>query len=205
MKNLKNKKGAIAIVSSERNNFAWDFISSLIDLKTTLNCPIIYIQVGTIAQARNHVRMLAMKHEFDWIVMVDSDMTFPKDGVHKVMETMEKMGADIGSGLYFMGSKPYLPVAFEFDTATGGYVPIKEFGAAREVGGVGMGFTVITKNAFHISFDWGALPSGKVMGEDIAFCHRAKEAGLKTIIEPSVRLGHLRTMAIDEEFIKKMT
>ncbi len=200
---LNPNNGAIGVVSSERNNFSWDFIISLINLKgKNPSCPIIYCQIGTIDAARNYLLLQAIKYKFDWIIMVDSDMTFPSDGAEKLLKTMEKFGADIGAANYFKGSKPHDSTAFDWDEDLQGYKPIKDWSEKRYIDACGMGFTLISKNAFHTSFDFVKL-NNRLLGEDMTFCHRAREKGMKIVLDPTIPIGHLRMVPINEEYIRK--
>lgn len=192
-------KGLIGIVSSDRNTFSWSFIQSLIELKTVLGVPISYSQVGTIDAARNQILLTALKHDCDWVVMLDSDMVVPRDGVLRLLETMKKEDAEIGAGLYFKGSRPYDAVAFDYDGEH--YVPITDWSETRYVDAVGMGFTVIKKSLFHLSFGF-VRHKDRMLGEDVKFCHDAREGGTKIVLDPSVRCGHLRMIEIDEQYIK---
>ncbi len=193
-------KGLLGIIASERNNFTWDFIQSLLELKHTTGAAVAYSQIGTQDVARNQILLMALKHDCDWVVMVDSDMTFPKDGVQKLFETMDKMEASIGAGLYFKGSKPHDPVAYDLiDT---NYISVKDWSKPREIDACGMGFTVIKKELFGIRFAFETR-SGKIYGEDMVFCERAKSYGYKIVLDPSVKCGHLRMIPIDEDFISK--
>jgi hypothetical protein len=61
-----------------------------------------------------------------------------------------------------------------------------------------MGFTVIKKDLFDIKFEFRP---GK--GEDYLFCQEARKLGKNIILVPSVKCGHLRTIEVNEEFIKR--
>ena len=194
-------KGLIGIIASERNNFSWDFIHSLIELKHATGAGVAYSQIGTQDVARNQILLMALKHDCDWVIMVDSDMTFPKDGGHKLFETANKTGASIVAGLYFKGSKPYEPVAYDqIDT---NYHSIKDWSKVREIDAAGMGFTLIKKELFGIRFAFENR-NGKIYGEDMVFCEKAKNLGYKVVLDPSVKCGHLRMIPIEENYINKM-
>lgn len=203
MKQRNLGKGLIGIAASERNNFSWDFIQSLLELKHFTGAAVAYSQIGVLDIARNELVRMALKHDCDWLLMVDSDMTFPKDGVNRLMETMDKFGADVGGGLYFKGSHPYDPVAMEWDGENDTHRPLKDWNEAREVGAVGMGFTLIKKDAFGINFEF-IKRSGRIWGEDTVFCFRARERGMKVILDPDVKCGHLRMIQVNEDYIKRL-
>jgi hypothetical protein len=194
-------KGMIGVLSSERNNFTWQFIQCLLELKTRMgsDVSITYAHSGTIPDGRNLVLDIAKKHNCDYVLMIDSDMTFPNHGILTLKDTMEQMDASIGCGLYFGTYPPYksAPMAYlnEGDT----HRPLTEWKEAMYVDSCGMGFTLITKDLFDIKFEFRP---GK--GEDYLFCTEAQKQGAKIILDPQVRCGHLRTIALDEDIIRKL-
>jgi hypothetical protein len=189
----------LAITASERNNFSWDFISSLLELKAVTGATVTVSQGCYIDINRNKLLLEAIKGDYDYVCMIDSDMTFPKDAVDKLLKTMKEFDAKVGTGLYFKGSHPHDPVIY--DLKDGFYEPITDWKEAREVDGCGMGFCLIHKDLFPVMFSFTKL-NGRLLGEDITFCHLAKSKGHKIVLDPRVKIGHLRTLAINEEYIK---
>ena len=191
----------IGILSTERNNFSWQFIQSLLQLKSTMGSAvsITYAHSGTIPDGRNAVLDAAKKSKCDYALMIDSDMTFPADGINILKNSMEKFDADIGCGIYFGTYYPYASKPLAFDEKDGVQVALDSWEKTRYITTCGMGFTLITKDLFDIEFEF---QPGK--GEDHLFCKEAQKRGAKAILEPSVKCGHLRTIALDEDIIKKL-
>src|SRR5690349_16973805 len=139
---MNNKKGAIGIIASERNNFSWLFIQSLLKLtKRMPDLEIIYGHSGNIADGRNFIVKMARDKGLDYVCMIDSDMVFPADGIERLLETMEATNADVGAGLYFVAQDIYKPAAYTL--VDGVYTPV-EVKDVMEIDGCGMGFTLIT-------------------------------------------------------------
>ncbi len=200
MKKIGNK-GMIGILSTERNNFSWQFIQSLLQLKSVMGSSvgITYAHSGTIPDGRNAVLQAAKQGRCDYALMIDSDMTFPSDGISMLKASMEKFDADIGCGIYFGTYPPFSSAPLAFDEKDGVQVRLDSWEKTRYITTCGMGFTLITKDLFDIKFEF---QPGK--GEDHLFCKEAQKLGAKAILEPAVKCGHLRTIAIDEEIIKKL-
>lgn len=210
-KNSLKKKGLVAILSSERNSFSTQFIQSLIRLQNFMGAAIEieFVHSGTIPDGRNLALKLAKDRDCDYLLFIDSDMTFPSFGIEVLMDSMTRMGAFIGCGIYFGTYPPFesKPMAYEerFEQdAEGNFtislqVPLEDWKATRYVTSCGMGFTLIDKALFDIKFEFRPL-----LGEDHLFCKEAAKLGHKIILEPGVKCGHLRTIALDEELVARL-
>lgn len=192
-------KGLIGILSSERNNFSWLFIQSLLQLKDRMGkeVTISYIHSGTIPDGRNAVLDAAKQGNYDYALMIDSDMTFPSIGILQLLDSMERMEASIGCGIYFGTYPPFQSKPMAYDEKDGRQISLDSWDKTRYITSCGMGFTLIKKELFDIKFEF--RPN---LGEDHLFCKEAREKGYKIILEPSVKCGHLRTIALDEQSTK---
>ena len=56
-----------------------------------------YVKGYDCARARNEIAKLAIKHDFDYVLMIDSDVSAPKDALVKLLECE----TDIALGWYF--------------------------------------------------------------------------------------------------------
>lgn len=195
-------KGMIGVLSSERNNFSWQFIQSLISLSSRMgkDVSITYAHSGTIPDGRNLVLKIAKEQNCDYVVMIDSDMTFPAEGILCLKDSMSRLNASIGVGLYFGTYPPFAskPMAYGMDE-NGVQTALQEWKEPMYIETCGMGFTLITKELFDIKFEFRPL-----QGEDHLFCKEATKLGHKVILDPRVKCGHLRLIALDEEILKKL-
>lgn len=132
----------------------------------------------------------------DYLLMVDSDMEFYPEDLRRLYECFSQdpsVGA--ASGLY-VDSNGY-PVAGSL-RPDGGYLPLETPPAeATPVDIAGAGFLLIKREVFRSitpekAFNHVTHPSGKVLGEDVSFCTRLKDAGYKLMLDPQVFLGHLK-------------
>jgi hypothetical protein len=191
----------IGIVASERNNFSWHFIQSLLNLQKYMggSAIITHVHSGTIPDGRNAVLDIAKQHNADYALMIDADMTFPSDGAETLMWTMQRMKASIACGIYFGTYPPYASTPMAYDEKDGTQIVLDDWKETRYITSCGMGFTLIDKDLFDLRFEF---QPGK--GEDHLFCKKARELGHQIILEPKVKCGHLRTIVLDEEVVNKL-
>lgn len=194
-------KGVIGVVASERNNFAWPFIDSLIRLvKRNPQLQLTYSHAGTIPDGRNAILDIAKQVNADYVLFIDSDMTFPLDGNMTLKLSMERHGASIGCGVYFGTYPPYESKPMAYQEKDGRQIPLDSWNEITSITSCGMGFTLITKDLFDLRF---RFEPGK--GEDHLFCQEARKLGKKLILDPTVKCGHIRTIVLTEEIANKLT
>lgn len=179
-----------------------------------------------IAEARNQiVDIFAERHPASqWLLMVDSDMTFSADLLERLMTVADPVEAPIVGGLCFAGgrqSDPY-PTIYR-SVQKDGYASIdRVYDYPRDtlvrVGATGGACLLIHRNALGAMkqkfgtkddgtinpYPWFAEgifgPEGEPWGEDIIFCLRAGALGIPVHVHTGVKLGHVKTHIIDEEF-----
>lgn len=161
------------------------------------------VEGSLVYDARDTIARMAVDNGYDYVLYVDSDMVFTADDVKKVVSHQ----ADICSGLYVTRrgenknvcySKiitrrrfPYRAPKLIEDIATSGY---------GSVAAVGFGFCLVSVRALKSMFKrykslfepkWG-------VGEDIAFCIRAKKCGYSIFTDRDVKLGHIGEIVYGE-------
>ena len=185
------------------------FCSSLARLRKIDNC-VLNMQCGSLVyDSRNKIAKIALQTKADFILWLDSDMLFDPDILERLMADIEK-GRDIVSGLYYRRAHPFTPVAFseldinpDDDTATfKNYTG--PFTGVNEVAGVGFGCVLMKTD---VIFDCFAAyntcfsPMAH-MGEDLAFCWRARQQGYKIFLDADIKCGHIGQYIITEDFYK---
>ena len=155
-----------------------------------------FVSGSLIYDSRDAIAQHAVENDYDYVLYVDSDMVFTSEDVKRLVAH----DTDICSGLYLTRhgenenvcySKiitrrrfPYRQPSLIHDTAIIGYGPVEA---------VGFGFCLIRTSVLKSMFKryksifepkWG-------VGEDIAFCIRAKKCGYKIFIDRDVKLGHI--------------
>ena len=175
------------------------FAQSLAMLRKDGECEIAF-QIGSLVyNARNSLANIAIQTEADRVLWLDSDMVFAPDILSILGETMKEADADIVTGLYFRRVPPYTPVLYDkleqVSELSAEYRELKDLSKERifEVAGCGFGCVLMGTDVF-LSLDskFGQLFNPTPgMGEDLAFCWRARQCGYKIICDQSVQLGHV--------------
>lgn len=163
-----------------------------------------------------------------WLLMVDSDMTFTRHDIMRIMATASVDERPIVGGLCFAGglSTPPYPTVYEITRDPGQaphVAPVSEFplDAPFKVGGTGAAFLLMHRGALRLMYEqFKTLPNGKPnaypwfveghvdadgtpLGEDIAFCIRAQACGISVWIDPLVRIGHVKPHVLDYDLWEK--
>lgn len=154
------------------------------------------VEGSLVYDSRDTLARFAVENGYDYVLFVDSDMQFDKPDIDRLISH----DADICSGLYVTRNGenknvcyrevitrrrfPYRQPRLIHDTAITGY------GSAAACG---FGFCLIKCSVIKTMFKrykslfepkWG-------VGEDIAFCIRAKRCGYDIMVDRDVKLGHI--------------
>lgn len=193
------------IVIPAMDSVPTQFCQSLAMLHKEGECAIAFQMGSLIYMARNELAMKAVQLGADYVFWLDSDMVFEPDTLTRMFETLKKESADIVSGLYFKRVPPYEPVvykSFEFvDDEPKSEKLLEVPSDVFECGGVGFGCVLMSTSVLmSVMQEFGNMfsPIGNV-GEDIAFCWRARECGYKVLVDPSIKLGHVGHYVVTED------
>lgn len=152
------------------------------------------IEPGTLVHiARDKLALFAIRNEYTHVLWLDADMIFTEN----LLDDLMFSGKDFVTGIAHSRRPPFVSCVFK-DLATcerydGGY-PSNTFPIA------GCGFACVfmsvqilkdVQTSFHTCF----LPTA-TLGEDLAFCDRAKYCNHTVWAEPGVKLGHIGHIAI---------
>lgn len=170
----------------------------------------IWFNLGSlIYTSRNEIAKKALLDEADLVMWFDSDMVFNPDTMIEMLKYIDA-GHDMVTGVYYRRTPPFTPTVFktmdideekqeavwtEFEE-----IPSEPF----EVAACGFGCVLMRTEVFVAVFGkFGNMfaPIGNV-GEDIAFCWRARQCGYKILADPLIKLGHVGHTIITEDFFK---
>ena len=191
------------------------FAQCLTTLQKVGEVSISFIVGSLIYDARNNICKQALQMEADYIMWFDADMIFPPDTMVRMMKTMEEHPeVDILTGLYFRRSQPFSPVLFsQLELNDQGGCDFKDYNEYPnelfEIAGCGFGCVLMkTDCLLDIAGAEGGAPiwfspMGNV-GEDCAFCMRARENGYRIFCDPTVKLGHLAYTPVTEKIYQQM-
>ena len=153
------------------------------------------VNAGSILPAQRDE--LANELEGDWLLFIDDDMVVPTDTLTRLLDH----GVDIVGGLAFRRNPPYLPCIARWNAdnqVMETVVDVPRTGLV-EVGGIGMGCTLIRRRVFEtLAAPRFAHRGG--LGEDYSFCLLAAEAGFKIYCDTSLVIGHVASVVVDDRF-----
>lgn len=184
-----------------------DFMRSFIDMEKGDACYTV-IKNSLIYNARNMIAEESIRHGFDRVMWLDSDIICQPDTLVRLSEDMDT-GLDFVSGLYFMRTEDTKPVLFQdivydvkdHEAHTGARVYLDyPKNQLFEVAGAGFGCCMTTTELLKKLLDKYGQPFTPMMGlgEDVAFCYRAKQTGAKLWADSRVRVGHIGQKVFDE-------
>lgn len=148
------------------------------------------------ALARERLAEMAVEMGMDYLFMIDDDMIVESD----IFERLYRHNVDICAGLAFTRIPPHKPVIYEvnkgFDQVEKRRYYINHTllsypkNQLVECDAVGFGGVLIKTSVLKgMKKPWFMVTSGA--GEDIHFCHMAKEQGFRVFMDTSVKMGHL--------------
>ena len=164
---------------------------------------VLLIEGSLIYDSRDSIAHHAVDNGYDYVLYADSDMVFSAEDLKKLIEH----DADIVSGLYVtrhgenknvIYSKIITRRRFPFrspklitDNARSGY---------GRIAACGFGFCLIKTSVLKCMFKrYKSLFEPKFgVGEDIAFCLRARKCGYKVFTDRDVKLGHIGEIVYGE-------
>lgn len=189
-----------------------EFFKSIMLLEDTENIQI-GLEVNSMTYlARNRLAAKAIDNNFDYLVMVDSDMKFDPLMINKLVADAEE-GRDFVAGLFFRRVYPTSPVilntlewerkedtgiiTFKADTMRN-YPKDQIF----EIAGSGFGAVCIRTKVITEVANGFALPPFDplpLLTEDYSFCWKLGKLGKKMYCDSRIKLGHVGQMVFDEE------
>lgn len=146
--------------------------------------------------------------DYDYLMWIDSDIEFTSQNFFHLLRHHKA----IVSGLYLMeGGRQFACVKEwdeEFFKENGCFSfltpeDIKGQSELIPVNYVGMGWMLVKRGVFEkIKYPWFE-PLRKKIGdytdftmEDVTFCHKARDAGFEINIDPTIRVGHEKTIIL---------
>ena len=174
-----------------------------------------YLKASLVYDARNQITQYAIeKKEFDYILWLDSDMTFGPDLLEKLKADIE--GAEDGvkkmavTGLCFGRRPPFKPCIYSrLEVRKEGLLVTPEcdpyYGYPRdsvfEVEACGFACVLTRLDMLEAMGIYG-VPFFPVygLGEDLTFCYRAKKLDMGFWCDSRLKIGHIMRVHMDEGF-----
>ncbi|MBR0463453.1 MAG: hypothetical protein IJJ23_03615 [Clostridia bacterium] len=184
------------------------FLQSMLELDKP-NAGMAIQQNSMIFDARNNLAWGAMNNGFDRVLWIDSDMRFDADLLTRMNADMDEHGLEYVSA-WFTGRKTgakacvYKSIKWNVEQGkvTAKAEPFeKRMDGLFETAGSGFGAVLMKTDVIRaVSEKYGPpfipLP---YMGEDISFCWRAGQLGIKMWCDGSIRVGHIGPQVFGED------
>ena len=157
------------------------------------------VEHGGLYDARDRICAKAMRGNYDYMLQIDSDMTFPPEALC----TMLDRDVDVISGVYVGKEEKHKPVLFtelhKDDENAGPYS--RKHGLHElmkddvfQVVGTGAGFLLVKEHILRLMkihmHEWFRPYDG--LGEDVSFCQRCTEMGIPIYADKSFKMGHIK-------------
>lgn len=194
----------ILIAVPTYENIMPDTFKSIYDLKNgDHEVSFNFVRGYDCAQARNCISRLALDGAYDYVFMVDNDITLPSDALLNLLETptdvclgyyASRNADNLYSGklaLFRLGESDYTQEYPGIELKA-----LRERGICRiKVHGGGMGCALIKTDVLRqLSAPWFkyvTYDNGAVLSEDLYFCEKCNNAGIDIYADTRVACGHL--------------
>ena len=187
------------------------FAQSLVMMDKVGDCALAMQMGSLVYDSRNALAREAINRGTDYVLWLDSDMVFAPDLLTRLFKTAEATGADILTGVYYRRQPPYTPVLYDRLDWDGEKIiadKTEDVGTdVREVAGCGFGCVLMRSDVLlgTLAATGAWFSPYRGIGEDLAFCMRAREAGYKILCDPSITLGHVGNTIITKQFFDAYT
>jgi GT2 family glycosyltransferase len=188
-------KTMIAVPCMDRLDLC--FVQSLVELRPVDEVVHEFVSTSLVYKSRDDLAERAIWEDADYVLWLDSDMTFPDTLLEDLLRDMD--GRDIVCGLFHMRRPPYKPALYR--KLRQGLTPAENESEGYndhpkdqifEVEGCGFACVLLRTNVlrdvrkrYHECF--APLPG---YGEDLSFCIRARALGYRIWCDPQLEIGH---------------
>lgn len=170
-----------------------------------------------LAGARNAVARQFMATSASWLLSVDSDAGFAPDVLDRLLEVRRGVQRTVMGALAFAvrlevsdgahGWRPQIaPVLFRYrDTGTGSYDCVSDYPVDQlvEVDATGMHCLLIHRSVLEAvgdnPYSRMAIADGRMLSEDLSFCRRVRDKGIRIHVHTGIKTTHVKNMWISED------
>lgn len=198
---MKTKTVLIGVIS---NRASWPvyFCRSLFELYNYTNQIGINAHMRTfssteVQQMRNHCCLFAIENKFDYVFMLDDDMTYPIDSIERLI----KHNKDFVVGSATQRVPPFLPTQYKNAEAKNfknesnrifvkkGDKKLVKIGSTGVVGALikTSVFKKLKSPFFKITYKKNGV---NIIGSDTYFCIRMNEKNIKMYLDPAINYKH---------------
>ena len=186
-----------------------NFAECLLNLRPVGEVEVKLLKGTLVYDARNQLMEWALKAGgYDYVLWLDSDMTFAPDLLERLMEDIQ--GRQIVTGLCFGRRPPFSPCIYKsvrVEQEGVGFMPYTDnyFDYPRdqlfEVEGCGFACVLMRMDVLETMSVYG-IPFFPLagLGEDLAFCWRARKIDIRIHCDSRLKIGHIMRLSVDEDF-----
>jgi hypothetical protein len=192
-------KVGIGISSGEIARWAIFYDSLMhVDLPAGVDMEFIQARGAVISENRNGIAEIALKRNCTHVWYVDDDQVFAPDTLARLLAH----DLDIVSGLYLQREPPFHPHVYDEEDEAGfcKWRSLREFEAGLvSVKATGAGCLLVKREVFEaMERPWWRL--GQITmdgwGDDLNWCHRAREAGFSVWCDLGIMVGHQTSLTV---------
>ena len=169
-----------------------------------------------IYDSRNTFVVNAIDKGYDRVLWIDSDMVFKPDMLDRLSSAMTENNLEYVAALCFKRTLPTAPVVYSavrYDVDDDGII---KAGAdimydypqdsLFEVAGTGFGAVLVKTDLMRRVWDTYGPPFQPMlqMGEDLSFCWRVHQLGVKMYCDSRVKVGHSGLLRFDERLYQEL-
>lgn len=170
-----------------------------------------YVRGYDCATARNKIAQLALDQKADYVLMVDNDVTLPKDAIINLTEDLKEVclgyyahrdadnvyrGRTCICKLYDENGVKYFNYPLESEYTASELASLRQLGEYKiQIHGGGMGCAFIKTDVFNKVnypwYDWVNYKGRGMLSEDLYFCEGCRKKGITIYADTRVNCGHL--------------
>jgi len=203
-----NDKLTIAIGIPTVGMLHWRFAADFMALQLPTDTKVLWQTRTMIDTARNTlVEKVLLDKSITHLLMIDDDMTFESDMLVRMLEH----DVDIIGALAFKRTDDFRPCVYNLKEGTNDHFSILPT-TFQEVDVVGTGGMLIKRHVLekievpHFETWYAKDGTGKHWSVDFDFCMKAKKAGFKIHVDPTIKMGHIGESPVitEQSFLQKL-
>lgn len=193
-----------------------EFMACLMALRQVGDLKLTIAQNSLIYTARAEMMLKAIEGDFDYILWIDSDMSFEPDLAQRLIADAEEHHLDFVTGLCFKRTIPTLPTilsSLEWVQRPNGekeghveYYKDYPGDSLFKIAGCGMAACLTRVEALkHVAKHFKGSPFAPLPGlsEDYSLCWRMQQLGYEIHCDSRVKVGHVGSFIYDEDIYKR--
>jgi len=187
-----------------------EFAASLCALNKPGTVDVKFQQSSLVYDSRNRLCEYAIDNEYDYVLWLDSDMTFNEDMLIDMLKDLKdsKGQYDAVAGIFFARRPNFEPCVWtkirlsnvpeEAIIERVEDVPSEPF----EIDACGMAAVLMHIDVIKAVSKYGSgMPFSPMIGfgEDVSFCIRARKLGYNFLCDPRIKVGHMARTTVCED------